>query len=115
MAHTVPLARLSAFDPVPNEPCGLAAEPNPSISNQMSSFCGRLLLPQMPSTVTVTREPAVSFQIAIGNASNGRAHLLLPVVTIFQLNGVVPSDAPPVRTMVVSTVCVPSYQYRSVR
>jgi hypothetical protein len=39
--------------------------------------------------------------------SNGKAHFALALVTILRETVVVPSEAPPVRTIVVSVVIVP--------
>jgi hypothetical protein len=53
--------------------------------------------------------PTVSFQIAIGGASNGYCQIsALAEVTILPAVGVVPSLAPPDRTIVVSVVRSPA-------
>src|SRR6266403_3690687 len=57
----------------------------------------------------VIGEPTVSFQIAIGGASNGYCQIsALAEVTILPAAGVVPSLAPPDRTIVVSVVRSPA-------
>src|SRR4051812_9643354 len=98
---------------VANELIGKLELPGYSTSIQISSLFGTAPPPQMPSTVTVIALPVISFQIEMGKHSNGFRLLALAVVMIFHAIVVVPSEAPPVRTMVVSVDSVPSYQYRS--
>ncbi len=69
----------------------------------------------------VTLPPVVSVQNRHPGTSepfsntSGEKNALLAVETILRLYGVVPSDAPPLRTMVVSSVIVPWYVCRKYR
>lgn len=96
-------AKLSALVVVTIVDTGVPDAPIYDNSIQMSSSFGTAPPPQMPYTVTVTVAAVVLFQMAIGILVKGQNHLLLAVVSIFQATDVVPSEAPPVLTIVVST------------
>lgn len=103
-----PDARMLALVPDPNDARGEPDDPRYSTSSQMSSLFGNAAAFQMPWTVQTRFVPVTEFHSPIWKDSKGWNHATLAVVTIFQDMPVVPSLAPPVRMIVVSTVCVPS-------